>query len=92
MSDQETDIDTYLNAINTKDDFKKFLEVFLIDYLNDGDKWENQNLESFRKALIASTNDIEYYYTEMEIDNDPNVANWRLFADIIHGAAYQEQK
>ena len=92
MSNQETDIDTCLDAINTKDEFKKFLELFLIDYLNDGDKWENQDLESFLTALIASTNDIEGYYTEMEINNDPNVANWRLFADIIHGAAYQEQE
>ncbi|MDY7030963.1 MAG: hypothetical protein SVY10_03530 [Thermodesulfobacteriota bacterium] len=92
MSDQETDIDIYLNAINTKDDFKKFLEGFLVEYLNDGDTWENQDLESFLKALIASTNDIENYYSEMEIDNDPNLANWRLFADIIHGAAYQEQE
>jgi len=92
MSDQETDIDTYLGAINTKNDFKKFLEAFLVEYFNDGDIWENQDLESFLKALIASTNEIEYYYTEMEIDNDPSVANWRLFADIIQGAAYQEQE
>jgi len=42
--------------------------------------------------LCVSCGHFEYYYTEMEIDNDPNVANWRLFADIIHGAAYQEQK
>ena len=92
MSDQETDIDTYLGGIKTKNDFKKFLEAFLVEYLNDGDTWENQDLESFLKALIASTSEIEYYYTEMEIDNDPNVANWRLFADIIQGAAYQEQE
>ena len=92
MSDQETDIDTYLSAIKTKNDFKKFLEAFLVEYLNDGDTWENQDLESFLKALIASTNEIEYYYTEMEIDNEPNVANWRLFADIIQGAAYQKQE
>ena len=92
MNNQETDIDTCLDAINTKEDFKKFLEGFLAEYLNDGDTWENQDLESFLKALITSTNEIEYYYTEMGIDNDPNLANWRLFADIIHGAAYQEQE
>jgi hypothetical protein len=91
MSNQETDFDTCLDAINTKDEFNKFLELFMKDYLSNGDTWENQDLESFLKALIVSTNDIEGYYTEMEINKDPNVASWRVFADIIHGAAYQEQ-
>jgi len=91
MSNDETNIDTCLDAINTKDEFKEFLELFIKDYLSDGDTWENQDLESFLKALIASTNAIEDYYTEMEINKDPKLASWRVFADIIHGAAYQEQ-
>lgn len=92
MSSNETDIEEWIESINTKDDFKRFLELFLGNYLSERDMWENQDLESFLKALIISTDDTEAYYAEMEIDNDPNTANWRLFADILYGSAYQEQE
>ncbi|KAB2915895.1 MAG: hypothetical protein F9K23_09180 [Bacteroidetes bacterium] len=76
--------------LKTKEDFIAFLDFFYKDYLKNKDKWENNTLELFLEAMIAYTEDIQGMYDNQKSGVDSNEASWRVFADIMCGAAIYE--
>ena len=78
------------SAINSRENFISFLNNLLIDYQQNGKKWEAQNMSDFLEALASYTSDIDGYYYNMSIPVDANVASWRVFADILRGATIYE--
>jgi hypothetical protein len=76
--------------LNTKEDFIAFLEFFYKDYQQNKDKWENNTLEPFLEAMIAYTENIQHMYDNNKISINSNEPSWRVFADILCGAAIYE--
>jgi hypothetical protein len=76
--------------LNTKEDFIAFLEFFYKDYQQNKDKWENNTLEPFLEAMIAYTESIQHMYDNNKISINSNEPSWRIFADILCGAAIYE--
>lgn len=76
--------------LNTKEDFIVFLEFFYKDYLQNKNKWENNTLELFLEAMIRYTEDIQGMYDNNKISVNSNEPSWRVFADMLIGAAIYE--
>jgi len=78
------------SAISSRQDFASFLNNLLLDYQQNGRKWENQNLGDFLESLTAYASDIDGRYQNMPVAIDANAASWRVFADILRGATSYE--
>ena len=74
----------------TKQDFITFLERFRKDFHSNPDRWENKTLDDFLEAMQAYTEDIQGYYNNNNLKIDSDKADYRIFADILNGAAIYE--
>ncbi len=82
----------FIQTIKTKEDFVYFVEMFRKDYEKNKDdinQWENTTLEQFLNGLSGYANSLR--------EKDPdgailpaNQPSWKLFADILMGAAVYE--
>ncbi len=84
------DIFEFSKNIKTKKDFEEFLKLLVKEYKMSPGEWENNTLESYLEALQFYTQDIEGYYSNMNISFDPNNPTWKNFADILLGAIVYE--
>jgi len=71
-------------------DFQTFLEDLAKDAKGNLNTWENRDLPSFLEALAAYAHDISGYYLNQGINVRPDVASFRLFADLLMGARIYE--
>jgi hypothetical protein len=72
--------ESYSNTeVHTREDFKMRSE-----------KWKNNNLELFLKAMIVYSEDIDGYYKNFKHKIDADIPSWRVFADIMRGAIVYE--
>jgi hypothetical protein len=76
--------------INTRKDFIKFIRDLRNDLMKNKSEWENQNLESFLEAMESYAEDIGGYYKNNKININPDMPQWRTFADIMVGASIYE--
>ena len=76
--------------LSNKEDFMKFLQLFLKDFSENSANWENATLEDFLSAMLSWVEDAEGYYTnigDLDVINNPS---WRLFADILMASSMYE--
>ncbi len=88
MSDVE--IEKKAISITNRNEFSKFLKLLHKDLVHNKEEWENCDLESFLEALVSYSEDIDGYYANMNIDVNPNIPSWRVFADMLCGAKVYE--
>jgi hypothetical protein len=76
--------------VTDRQSFIKFLELLHQDFLKREPEWENPNLDSFLKAMIAYTQDIQGYYNNTNQNINADTPSWKVFADILKGAKIYE--
>ncbi|WP_271766189.1 DUF7660 family protein [Aquimarina algiphila] len=76
--------------VNNKKDFSEFLKLLLEDFKNNGQKWENNNLELFLEAMQRYSESVDGYYKNVKPNLDPKTPTWRIFADVLCGAVAYE--
>ena len=76
--------------LSTKEDFMKFLQLFLKDFSENSANWENTTLEDFLSAMLSWVEDAEGYYTNIGELDVINNYSWRLFADILIASSMYE--
>lgn len=81
-----------LNTIEVVDrqSFIKFLELLHGDVIDNVHFWQNDSLPRYLDALRTFSTDIKRYYDSTKQPVDPNVASWKVFADILLGAKFYE--
>ena len=77
-------------VVTNRKSFIEFLQVFLEEYEQEGKTWENNTLASFLKAMAAYAADVQGCYNNMEPGINADVPTWKVFADILRGAAVYE--
>ncbi|MEW7291331.1 DUF7660 family protein [Aquimarina sp. 2304DJ70-9] len=76
--------------VNDRKSFSEFLKLLLEDYKNNGQNWENNNLELFLEAMQRYSEDVDGYYKNIKPNLDPETPTWRIFADILCGTVVYE--
>ncbi len=82
------DIEDFVDCINNKDDFLKFLKMLEEDFYKCN--WENSDLPNFLKGLQGFVKDIEGFNENEEIENNLDKVNWLIFANILLAARIYE--
>lgn len=75
--------------INNRNDFVSFVYKLSQDYHKNPKTWENNNLESFLKALAAWVNDMEGYYLNQGLQM-PDKPDWQMMANMLMAAKIYE--
>ncbi|EKO32359.1 hypothetical protein [Leptospira santarosai] len=76
--------------VKSKKEFELFLMEMIEDYRQNKEMWECYDIESFLENILAYSKDIPGLYRNLNIDLDPKIASWQLFADILCGARIYE--
>ncbi|QEM13171.1 hypothetical protein [Mucilaginibacter rubeus] len=76
--------------VNDRDSFIKFVLGLKKDLETKGNSWENIDLASFLDALASYAEDIQGYYDNLDLSINADTASWRVFADMLKGAAIYE--
>ncbi|MFP9113705.1 hypothetical protein ACLI1A_07165 [Flavobacterium sp. RHBU_3] len=82
--------DMYSIKVTNRESFVKFLDLVLLDFLQNPDEWENKTLADFLESMGRYTNDVQGYYNNMKMDVNADVPAWSTFADIFRGAKVYE--
>ena len=85
MSEHSSDaLADAVKEIQTYADFVNFLQLFLRNYREHPEDWEeNDTLERFLDAMGRFVSSLHGYYANFKIDVDLNNPGWRVFADIL---------
>lgn len=78
-----------LQNVSTKEDFLEYIRRLEIDFLNNGNEWENKSIPQFLEALNAWVHDMDGYYENIGREIPVNI-NWRFFAEALYAAKYYE--
>lgn len=76
--------------IESRQDFKKFVEFLQKDLAENPNDWENRSLANFLEAMSRYAQDIEHYYKNTGQNINADAPSWRVFADILCGAKVYE--
>ncbi len=82
--------DMYSIKVTDRESFVKFLDLVLLDFLQNPDEWENKTLADFLESMGRYTNDVQGYYNNMKMDVNADEPAWGTFADIFRGAKVYE--
>ncbi len=75
--------------IKTRQELINYILILQKELSEDPSKWENNNLESFLRALADYLNDIEGYYKNNNKTLPKNI-DWSVFAIALKGASLYE--
>ena len=67
--------------------FISFIDALHSEYMSSGGTWENPTLDRFMEAMSAYAKDIQGYYNNTSQDINADFPSWKVFADILRGAA-----
>lgn len=76
----------FAKTIKDKEGFVKFLELFLADFKNSSDDWENVELGNYFEAMAAFLEDS----TDESLNKIDFTPSWSLFAQIMLAASVYE--
>jgi len=87
MSPIEEKLHTVLDALHTRDDFVRFVELLVESFNEPGRPWENATMQSFLLALAHAAKNLETYYDSPD-EAAHNVAspNWEAIAGLLFSA------
>lgn len=77
------------SRIQTKDDLAEFIGLLKEDLINNPNKWENTDLESFLDAMQSWVEAMQWYYKNNGKEM-PEPPTWQVFGDILMGARIYE--
>lgn len=78
-----------LNAIKSKDEFISFLLKMQEDKKNNDSEWENKSIESYLEAIASWTEDMDGYYSNMNL-SAPKDIDWSFIATLFYvGKIYE---
>ncbi|ALO24981.1 MULTISPECIES: hypothetical protein [Leptospira] len=76
--------------VKSKKEFKLFLMELIEDYRQNKEMWECCDIETFLENILVYSEDIIGFYRNSNLDLNPEIASWQLFADILCGARIYE--
>ncbi|MEO9532853.1 MAG: hypothetical protein ABJG68_14980 [Crocinitomicaceae bacterium] len=76
--------------VNDRDSFIKFTKELLENYRTQGEKWENNTLETFLEALSTYSEEIDGYYRNLHPERNHEEPSWKAFSEILSGAVIYE--
>ena len=80
------EINEYANKITTIDEFSIFIENLIKNHKQQGDDWENDNIEKYLNGVLAFMHNIDGYYEFRGEDVDLERPTWRIVARIFLAA------
>jgi len=87
---RNVDIEDFVEATESREDFEKFLSLLLADFEDEGESWENTGLDQFLEALHAYSGALESYYRNKGQMVDLERPTWKVFADLLLAARVYE--
>ena len=78
-----------INKIKSKQDFLTFLGLYIQDFRDNIDSWENTTIDTFLEGMESWVEDMEGYYENMHLPVPENV-DWKTFANILYAAKMYE--
>jgi len=81
---------TNLSNIQSRNDLVEYISSLVTELETGSVEWENNTLASYLESLSAYLKDIDGFYSNMDIDADPDICTWRLIADVFAGARVYE--
>jgi hypothetical protein len=78
-----------INKVRTKEDFLRFLNLFIKDLSNNKQLWENDNLEDYLEGMESWIENMDGYYQNMALPIPKNI-DWNVFANILFAAKMYE--
>lgn len=63
--------------IKNKQDFLSFLNMFIKDFKNNKDSWENTTVDTFLEGMESWIDDMEGYYINMNLPVPENI-DWKF--------------
>ena len=76
--------------IQSREDLSRFVLQLREDLVAKPGEWENVSLEDFLEAFSRYLVDIPGYYKNQNLDVNPDIPSWRVFADVLMGARIYE--
>lgn len=76
----------YARAVQTREDFTKFVEFLNEDFLTKQGEWENVDLQSFLGGLSGFARNMSGYYKNMGDSTDVENITWRMAAEMLLAA------
>ncbi|MFA6318100.1 MAG: hypothetical protein WC943_11845 [Elusimicrobiota bacterium] len=77
------------DAVETREDFARFLHYLAEKSRSHGGKWENSDLASFLEGASGWTQDMDGFFLNIG-QPVPKEPSWGLFAKILAAACYYE--
>lgn len=90
MQQRRLEIEGFVESIETKEDFERFLQLLIEDFHEHGEAWENRNLQHFLDGMLGFTQDMAGYYRNVKCDVDWSRPTWRVLADVLLAARVYE--
>ena len=81
-----SDVDRFVEKMQTKEDFEKFMEWLLEDATKGKHLWENQNLGCYIDGFYGFLINIDGYYYNQGITVDVSQLSWRMLAELFLAA------
>ncbi len=78
-----------INKIKSKSDFLNFLQLYIKDFKENKDSWENKTIDTFLEGMESWVEDMEGYYINMNMSVPENI-DWKTFADILYASKMYE--
>jgi hypothetical protein len=87
MSPVEEKLHDALDALHTRDDFARFVELLVESFGEPGPPWENATLDSFLAALADAAMNLEKYYdSAAEAARSVASPSWEAIAGLLFTA------
>ncbi len=83
IEDVETELNKCVDTMETRQQFAHFLKLLCIDFEENQEEWEHQDIHSFLYALLDYATNAEQYTTESGVVIDPDHVSWRSFAEML---------
>ena len=87
MSPAEEKLHSALDALQTRDDFVRFVELLVESAKEPGPGWENATVERFLVALAQAARNLETYYdSPNEAAQNVAAPSWEAVAGLLFSA------
>ncbi|WP_163401440.1 DUF7660 family protein [Flavobacterium fluviatile] len=73
-----------------KAEFIDSIKKLRTDFELNNDNWDSQTIPEYLEAIERYAEDIQGYYDNTNQNINAEVANWKIFADIMKGASIYE--
>lgn len=83
VKDIEDELNKCVDTMETREQFAHFVKLLCMDFEENQEEWEHQDIHSFLYALLDYASNADQYTTESGVVIDPGFASWRSFAEML---------